>query len=62
MTFSAFLMLLNPQARGLVTLDATGNVNYPRIYLPDTPDGQADAMLMTQAVFDMIQLFANDRD
>ena len=59
-TFSAFLMLLNPQARGLVTLDATGNVNYPSIYLPDTPDGQADTTLMTQAVFDMIQLFAKD--
>ena len=59
-TFSAFLMLLNPQARGLITLDAKGNVNYPSIYLPDTPDGQADTTLMTQAVFDMIQLFAKD--
>ena len=59
-TFSAFLMLLNPQARGLITLDAKGNVNYPNIYLPNTLDGQTDTTLMTQAVFDMIQLFAND--
>ena len=59
-TLSAFLMLLNPQARGLITLDAKSNVNYPNIYLPDTPDGRADTALMTQAVFDMIQLFAKD--
>jgi choline dehydrogenase-like flavoprotein len=59
-TFSAYVMLLNPQARGLVTLDAKGNVNYPNIYLPNTPEGQADTTLMTQAVFDMIQLFAQD--
>jgi choline dehydrogenase len=59
-TLSVFVMLLNPQARGLVTLDTMGNVNYPSIYLPDTPDGQADTMLMTQAVFDMIQLFARE--
>ncbi|MGH7906835.1 MAG: GMC family oxidoreductase N-terminal domain-containing protein [Candidatus Binataceae bacterium] len=59
-TLSAFLMLLNPQARGLVTLDAKGNVNFPDIYLPDTPAGAADTALMTQAVFDMIQLFAQD--
>jgi choline dehydrogenase-like flavoprotein len=44
----------------LITLDARGNVNYPSIYLPDTPDGQADTTLMTQAVFDMLQLFAQD--
>ena len=59
-TLSAFLMLLNPQARGLITVDATGKVNYPSIYLPDTPDGQADTTLMTQAVFNMIQLFAKE--
>ena len=59
-TLSAFLMLLNPKARGLITLDAKGNVNYPSIYLPDTPDGSADTTLMAQAVFDMIQLFAQD--
>jgi cellobiose dehydrogenase (acceptor) len=59
-TLSAFLMLLNPQARGLITLNAAGKVNYPNIYLPDTPDGQADTALMTQAVFDMIQLFAKE--
>jgi choline dehydrogenase-like flavoprotein len=53
-------MLLNPQARGLITLDANGNVNYPNIYLPNTPDGQADTTLMTQAVFNMIQLFAKE--
>ncbi len=59
-TLSAFLMLLNPQARGLITVDAAGKVNYPNIYLPDTPDGQADTTLMTQAVFNMIQLFAKE--
>ena len=59
-TLSAFLMLLNPKARGLITLDAKGNVNYPSIYLPNTPDGAADTTLMAQAVFDMIQLFAQD--
>jgi choline dehydrogenase-like flavoprotein len=59
-TLSAFLMLLNTKARGLITLDTKGNVNYPNIYLPDTPDGQADTTLMTQAVFDMIQLLAGE--
>ncbi len=59
-TLSAYTMLLNPQARGIITLDAKGNVNYPSIYLPDTPDGAADTTLMTQAVFDMIQLFAKE--
>ena len=61
-TFSAFLMLLNPKARGLITLDAKGNVNYPNIYLPSTPDGTADTDLMAQAVFNMIQLFAQNPD
>jgi cellobiose dehydrogenase (acceptor) len=59
-TLSAFLMLLNPTARGVITLDAKGNVNYPNIYLPDTAEGAADTTLMTQAVFNMIQLFAQD--
>ncbi len=59
-TLSAFLMLLNPKARGLITLDPKGNVNYPSIYLPNTPDGDADTTLMAQAVFDMIALFAQD--
>jgi hypothetical protein len=59
-TLSAFLMLLNPKARGLITLDPKGNVNYPPIYLPNTPDGAADTTLMTQAVLDMIALFAQD--
>ena len=59
-TLSAFVMLLDPKARGLITLDVRDNVNYPDIYLPDTPDGEADTALMTQAVFDMIQLFARD--
>ena len=59
-TLSAYTMLLDPQARGMITLDAKGNVNYPNIYLPDTPDGAADTTLMTQAVFDMIQLFAKE--
>jgi choline dehydrogenase-like flavoprotein len=35
-------------------------VNYPNIYLPNTPEGADDTDLMTQAVFDMIQLFAQD--
>ncbi|HKD69982.1 MAG TPA: GMC family oxidoreductase [Candidatus Binataceae bacterium] len=59
-TFSAFLMLLNPQARGLIQLDSGGNVKYPNIYLPNTPDGAADIDLMTQAVFNMIHLFKSD--
>jgi cellobiose dehydrogenase (acceptor) len=59
-TFSAYLMLLNPQARGLVSLDANDNVIFPQIYLPNTAEGDADTTLMTQAVFDMIQLFAQD--
>src|SRR5208282_4187460 len=59
-TLSAFLMLLNPKARGLITLDANGDVTSPNIYLPDTADGAVDTTLMAQAVFDMIQLFAKD--
>jgi choline dehydrogenase-like flavoprotein len=59
-TFSAYVMLLNPQARGLVTLDTNNNVIFPQIYLPDTPDGSADTTLMAEAVFDMIRLFAQD--
>ena len=58
--FTAYLMMLNPKARGLITLDASGNVNYPNIYLPDTPDGNADTTFMAQAVFNMIQLLAKD--
>lgn len=57
---SAFLMLLNPQARGLLTLDPSGNVRFPDIYLPNTSAGTADTTLMTQAVYDMIQLFAQN--
>ena len=59
-TLSAFVMLLDPKARGLIALDANGNVQSPHIYLPDTQDGAADATLMAQAVFDMIQLYAQD--
>jgi len=59
-TFSAFVMLLDPKARGLVTLDGNGNVNYPSIYLPQTADGAADISLMAQATFDLMQLFAKD--
>jgi cellobiose dehydrogenase (acceptor) len=59
-TFSAFCMLLDPKARGLITLDAKDNVNFPNIYLPDTPDGADDTTLMAQGVFDMIQLFAQN--
>ena len=59
-TFSAFCMLLNPKARGLITLDTNNNVNFPNIYLPDTTDGADDTTLMAQAVFDMIQLFAQN--
>jgi choline dehydrogenase-like flavoprotein len=59
-TLSAFVLLLDPKARGLVTLDAMGNVNSPDVYLPDTEEGAADTTLMARAVFDMIQLFARD--
>jgi len=60
-TLSAFLMLLDPKARGIVGLDARGNVIAPDIYLPATHDGDMDTALMTQAVFDMIRLFGRDR-
>jgi choline dehydrogenase-like flavoprotein len=59
-TFSAFVMLINPQARGLIQLDSSGNVKYPNIYLPDTAEGSADTDVMSQAVFNMIQLFKKD--
>jgi len=59
-TFSAFVMLLDPKARGLVTLDAKGNVNNPAIFLPDTAEGAADISLMAQATFDLIHLLAKD--
>jgi choline dehydrogenase-like flavoprotein len=59
-TFSAFCMLLDPKARGLITLNEMDQVNFPDIYLPNTPDGADDTTLMAQAVFDMIQLFAQN--
>jgi cellobiose dehydrogenase (acceptor) len=59
-TFSAFCMLLDPKARGLITLNEMDQVNFPDIYLPNTPDGSDDTTLMAQAVFDMIQLFAQN--
>ena len=59
-TFSVFVMLLDPAARGVIALDAKGNVNPPPIYLPDTAEGAADTALMTQAMFDLIALFAKD--
>lgn len=59
-TLSAFVLLLDPKARGLIALDAQGDVLAPAIYLPQTADGAADTELMTRAVFDMIQLLAQD--
>ena len=59
-TFSAFVMLLDAKARGVVALDAKGNVIPPAIYLPPTADGEADTELMTQGVFDMMKLFAKN--
>jgi len=59
-TLSAFVMLLDPKERGIVTLDAKGNVNFPPIYLPDTAEGAADTALMTQGMFDLIALFAKN--
>jgi len=59
-TFSAFVMLLDAKARGVVALDAKGNVIPPAIYLPPTADGEADTNLMTQGVFDMMKLFAKN--
>jgi choline dehydrogenase-like flavoprotein len=59
-TLSAFAMLLNPKARGLITLDENGNVRPPDIYLPDTEEGESDTTLMARAVFDLIQLFQQD--
>jgi choline dehydrogenase-like flavoprotein len=55
-------MLLNPKARGLISIDASGNVIQPAIYLPNTPDGTADIQVMAQAVFDMLQLFSKQPD
>jgi hypothetical protein len=49
-TFSVFVMLIDPKARGVITLDAKGNVNHPPIYLPETAEGATDMALMTQAV------------
>jgi cellobiose dehydrogenase (acceptor) len=60
-TLSAFVMLLDPKARGIVSLDAKGNVIAPNIYLPATQAGEQDTALMTRAVFDMLRLFAGDR-
>jgi len=59
-TFSAFVLLLDPKARGIVALDAKGNVNHPNIYQPDTAEGALDTALMTQAMFDLIALFAKN--
>lgn len=59
-TLSAFVLLLDPRARGVIAIDAQGHVRPPAIYLPDTTAGAADTELMTQAVFDMLQLFARD--
>lgn len=59
-SIAAYCMLLNPKARGLITIDPAGKVNQPAIYLPDTSDGAADAALMAQAVFAMLQLFAKE--
>jgi choline dehydrogenase-like flavoprotein len=59
-TIAAYCMLLNPKARGLITLDASGKVQQPAIYLPNTADGAADTTLMVQAVFDMLRLFARE--
>lgn len=59
-TFSVFVMLLEPKARAVVTLDAAGNVRPPPLYLPDTAEGALDTTLMTQAMFDVIQLLAKD--
>ena len=56
----AFCMLLDPKARGLITLNDKDQVNFPDIYLPNTSDGDADTTLMAQAVFDMIQLYAQN--
>ncbi|MCC7218847.1 MAG: GMC family oxidoreductase [Burkholderiales bacterium] len=59
-TFSAYVMLLDPKARGVVALDAGDNVIPPALYLPATADGEADTLLMTQGLFDMMQLFAQN--
>ena len=59
-TLSAFLMLLDPKARGIIAIDPSGNVIPPNIYLPNTQDGGLDTAVMAQAVFDMIQLFKQD--
>src|SRR6185369_3165714 len=40
--------------------DALGNVSHPPIYLPNTAEGALDTALMTQAMFDLIALFATN--
>lgn len=57
-TLSAFVMLLDPRARGVLSLDANDNLLPPAIFLPPTADGEADIALMTQGLFDMLKLFA----
>jgi len=37
-----------------------GNVSHPPIYLPNTAEGERDTALMTQAMFDLIALFAKN--
>jgi cellobiose dehydrogenase (acceptor) len=59
---AAYVMLLDPRARGLVRLDEQGNVRAPDVYLPETAAGEADTDLMARAVFDMIQLFRRNPD
>jgi choline dehydrogenase-like flavoprotein len=61
-TMAVYIMLLNPQARGIITLAPNGNINTPDIYLPDTSQGAADIALMTQAVFDIIQLLEQNTE
>lgn len=51
-SLAAYVMLLDPSARGVIRLDEQGNVRAPEIYLPDTAAGEDDIDLMAQSVFD----------
>jgi hypothetical protein len=43
-------MLLNPQTRGMITLDTQGNVQYPHIYLAGSGAYQAAGAADTAAL------------
>jgi cellobiose dehydrogenase (acceptor) len=59
-TFAAYVMLLDPKSRGVIVIGKDGKVKSPEIYLTDDSSGNADIDVMSQAVFDLIQLFKKE--